>query len=135
MRFSNFTRHVQMLKPQSAAAAAEAFTSSIDCLGYRWAEIKLSTGTATGTIATSNIEESDSSGSGFADVTGANFPAITASNDDAAYVIKLDMTKRKRYLRVAYDVDTNPVLMSIEATLSDPLNEPATASDTVSATV
>ena len=71
----------------------------------------------------------------YADVTSADFTAITSANDDAAYVIRLDLTKRERYIRVGYDVDTNAVLAAVHVVLMDPVNAPATASATIVATV
>ena len=137
MRFTNFVRTVLSYAPISTAAGAEAFTTGVDCLGYRYARVKLicGTATATGTIAAANIQESSDDGStdAYADVSGADFDAITTANDNTIHHIDVDLTKRERYLRVAYDVDTDAVVFGVEIDLYDPVNAPATNSSTAAA--
>jgi len=134
MRFSNFVRTVLSYAPISTSAGAEAFTTGVDCKGYRYARVKLicGTATATGTIAAANVQDS-ADNTTFADVTGADFDAITTTNDNTIHHIDVDLLKRARYLRVAYDVDTDAVVFGVEIDLFDPVNGPATNSSTEAA--
>lgn len=134
MRYSHFVRTVLSYSPQSTSAGAEAFTTGVDCRGYRRARVLLvcGTATATGTIAAANVQDS-ADNSTYADVTGADFDAITTSNDNTIHHIDVDLTQRARYLRVAYDVDTDAVIFGVVVELWDPINPPATNSSTEAA--
>lgn len=133
---------VQMLDPASYAAAAEAFTAGVDCAGYDELLIMLSMGTATATgDVTFQVEESDSLSTGYVDVTGAllgvgTTPAeVTVSNDNTVYLLRLDLGKRKRFIRVGYDVDDDNVIFGILGVLSRPQVAPVTQVNAVVASV
>ena len=68
---------------------------------YEWASIYVYLGATDVAVTACKIQESDVSGSGFIDITGANGPASlspTATDDNKFFVFHIDMRKRKRYL-------------------------------------
>lgn len=68
---------------------------------YDWASIYVYLGATDVAVTSCKIQESDTSGSGFVDITGANGPASlspTATDDNKFFVFHIDMRKRKRYL-------------------------------------
>lgn len=84
-------------------------TVEIDTLGYDYAEFIWILGASDIAMATLKLQESDTSGSGMADVTGAIFGTSTndagststlpsATDDNKLFSICVDLTKRKRYL-------------------------------------
>jgi len=126
---------VHALDPASYAAAAEAFTSGVDCKGYREALVVIQCGafTATGDVEFDVEESADNST--FADVSSATTGELVQADDQTTYMIRLDLTKRKRYIRVGYDVDDDACIFGITVLLTDPIIRPATASATLSASV
>lgn len=84
-------------------------TVEIDTLGYDYAEFIWILGATDIAMAALKVQESDTSGSGMADVTGAIFGTSnndtgsastlpSATDDNKLFSICLDLTKRKRYL-------------------------------------
>jgi len=134
-RADQFIRVVHALDPASYAAAAEAFTSGVDCKGYREALVVIQCGafTATGDVEFDVEESADNST--FADVSSATTGELVQADDQTTYMIRLDLTKRKRYIRVGYDVDDDACIFGITVLLTDPIIRPATASATLSASV
>jgi len=68
---------------------------------YDWASVYVYLGATDVAVTSCKIQESDISGSGFVDITGANGPASlspTATDDNKFFVFHIDMRKRKRYL-------------------------------------
>lgn len=55
----------------------------------------------TSSVTGIKVQESDASGSGYVDITGADFADIDTSSDNAIYVASLKLRGRKRYLRFA----------------------------------
>jgi hypothetical protein len=124
-----------VLVPASYAAAAELFTSGIDCQGYDEALFIFHIGTATATgDLTMQVEESsdDAVADPYADVTGAAVSEITVSNDNTVYVARVDLTKRERWLRVGYDVDDDNVIFGITVVFSQAKVYPVTQTNTAS---
>ena len=134
-RADQFIRVVHALDPASYAAAAEAFTDGVDCKGYREALVVIQCGafTATGDVEFDVEESADDST--YADVTDATTGELVQADDQTTYMIRLDLTKRKRYIRVGYDVDDDACIFGITVLLTDPIIRPATASATLSASV
>ena len=84
-------------------------TTEIDTLGYDYATVIFCLGATDIAVAVLKVQESDTSGSGFADITGADFDGDTdidgaastlptATDDDGVFVVQLDLKSRKRYL-------------------------------------
>lgn len=123
----------QMLEPASYGAAAEAFSAEIDCKGYDELLVIIPCGvfTATGDVSF-QCEESDASGSGFADITGAAVAEKVVADDQKVYVGRIDLRKRKRYIRVGYDVDDDNCIFGILGMLGGYQYKPASPQNAVS---
>ena len=82
-------------------ASALANGTSVDTLGFEYAVIPLQFGALADTaVLTVKVQESDVSGSGFADVTGAVYTVTEASDDGTIKPMEVRLHGRKRYLRV-----------------------------------
>ncbi len=82
------------LKNNGAAVVAEC-----DCSGWNHATFILNLG-ATDTTVDAKLQESDVSGSGFGDITGAAITQLSGTDDDKAVAIEVDLTgPRKKYLK------------------------------------
>ncbi len=88
------------------AIAADVYSSTetgagVDAMGYEYALVVVNVGVF-GASATMDVkvQSSDASGSGFADVTGAEFTQLTVSNDQASYYGVVRLHGSPRYLRV-----------------------------------
>lgn len=109
---------------ETLASAATTLGAIIDTNGFQgYAVFTMSVGTFTGSGCTlaAKITESDASdASGPADVTGAAFANVTASNDEAVYSGVINLTGRERYLRVSITtsgtVTTAPVAITCQLT-------------------
>jgi hypothetical protein len=100
--------------PTAAVGSTATATLTIDTLGYDHASVTVIRASNASTVFANavKVEESDSSGSGYTDVTalvgggtgGFAIPAIAASATGSASILKMDIdTKaKKRYLRVSY---------------------------------
>ena len=86
--------------------------TAIDTKGYSEAMLVLATGVAaaTGTLDV-KVQDSTDGSTGWADVTGAAFAQLTASDDQALKVarLKLDGNGIKRYIRIVGTVGTATV--------------------------
>lgn len=75
-------------------AAAVAAMVEVDGLGFRWALVTLNAGVV-GTSIDATLQASATSGSGYADITGADFTQVTAAGGGS---ILVDLQKVARYL-------------------------------------
>jgi len=120
---------VNVLNPATYAAAAEAFSTGIDCIGFGELMLVFHCGvfTATGIVGI-QCEESAVLASGYVDVPGAAIAntVMIDTADETVYLIRFDLTKRLRYIRVGYDVDTANTLWGCIGILSQPLTRPVT---------
>lgn len=84
--------------------------TGVDTLGYRDGMVVLEVGTVSGTTPTLDVklQESDDNSS-WADITGATFTQVTASNSSQVKRLKELNVARKRYIRaVATIAGTSP---------------------------
>lgn len=90
------------VRPVAADAAATAI--AIDTLGYNSAVFVVSNGAATGTPTSytvdGKVQECDTSGGSYTDVTGATITQITADNKVATIRVEGLGTGRKRFLKL-----------------------------------
>jgi hypothetical protein len=116
---------IHSLLPQSLAAQ-ENLGTGIDCRGYDEALIVIEAGltSSNGSHAFKIQESSDNST--YADITGATFTPITTSNDAAVYVGRLNLRKRKRYIRIHNQGSNQALLASALVILSQAAVEPVT---------
>lgn len=77
--------------------------AAVDTLGFNSASVAQEVGTVTGTTPTldSKIQESADGSTAWADISGAAFTQVTASNNSQALRLEgLNTGSRKRYIRV-----------------------------------
>jgi len=99
-------------------AAGTVNGPAIDRKGFEEALVVVNSGTnGTGGTVDIKIQESDASGSGFADITDAAFAQITEANDNTVYVGRLNLVGRKRYLRVVATVGTAACDLGVDVIL------------------
>lgn len=127
---------VHLLDPASYGAAAEAFTGddALDCKGFHELLILIPCGafTATGDVAF-QVEETDEDPAApdtaltasYADVSGAAISEKVQADDQKTYGIRIDLRKRKRFLRVGYDVDDDACIFGMVAILGSPVGAAA----------
>ncbi len=83
---------------------ASALTAEIDTLGFDYADIYVLIGATDVAMSALKLQESDVSGSGFADVEGGNYatnatlPSATA--DNTVHAFHVNLLGRKRFLDV-----------------------------------
>lgn len=84
-------------------------TTEVDSKGFEYAVFYVMLGATDIAVAVLKLQESDTSGSGFTDVTGAIYGTSTntagststlpnATDDDAIFAIEVDLRNRKRFL-------------------------------------
>ncbi len=124
--------------PTSTTASNGTATLTIDTLGYDHASIVVARASNASTTFASvlKVEESDSSGSGYSNVTAlvgggtGGFTIPTVSDTAATSLVKMDVDCRgkKRYLKVSATPNT-AVNVSIQARLSRGEVAPSSASE------
>ncbi len=112
-----------------AALTATTNGSAVDTLGYNSAAVSLEVGAVSGTTPTLDvkIQESADGSTGWADVSGATFTQVTASNNSQILRVEGLGTSRKRYLRAVETIagTTPSFTMAIEILLGRAFKEPA----------
>lgn len=92
--------------PAAISDNATLTTTEIDTIGYNYATIVVGIGATDIAMGSLKVTESDTAGSGHADITGADFsvaPATvpSATDDNKFFVVNIDLRNgRKRYLDV-----------------------------------
>jgi hypothetical protein len=89
---------VTVCQPQLKDNGAATVTYA-DCKGWDHATFVLLNGTVD-TTTDAKLQECDTSGGTYADITGAAITQLSATDDDKIAAIEVDLTKlRKRYLK------------------------------------
>lgn len=92
---------VSVTPPAAIIDNASATTTEVDTVQsgvkYNRATFVIYIGALDIAVTTCKVQESDTSGSGFADITGATV-SITDTDDNKIFVIDIDLRGRKRYL-------------------------------------
>jgi hypothetical protein len=122
---------VNVLEPATYAAAAEAFTAGIDCEGYDELMLVFHCGTFAGTadVAIQCEESSDNAvADPYVDIAGAAIAdtVMVDTADQTVYVMRIDLAKRERWIRVGYDVDDANAIFGIVGLLGSPKYLPVT---------
>jgi hypothetical protein len=108
----NAVKWVPAIGPQARVDGATATATEIDTLGFARCDIAVQVGELDAALTALKIQESDTSGSGFADVTGlivgtsagidgttSELPAV--ADADSINLFQVNLTgARKRYLKV-----------------------------------
>ncbi len=100
---------VMITQPAAIVDNAAFTTAEIDTKGFRFAEIFVALGATDIALTVLKVQESDTSGSGFADITGTRFGTDandtgststlpSATDDNKLYKFEIDLRGRKRYL-------------------------------------
>lgn len=139
------TKAAILVSPQSDTNPTESF---VDTLGFDSALVLISLG-ATGAsgISALKLQESDASGSGYADIVdfdgdstytdieGSTLALPGAGNDDEVWVVHIDLRGRKRYLKCVVDSATNASVLGVTAVLGRAGESIATNAGHTSSTV
>jgi len=102
-------KFVQVIAPAAIVDNASYTTNEVDTLGYHYATFVFNLGATDIAMAALKIQESDTSGSGMADIAatvlgtatdidGATTALPSDADDNKFVVIQLDLRGRKRYL-------------------------------------
>lgn len=102
-------KYLQVIAPAAIVDNASWTTNEIDTLGWDYAEIIVNIGATDIAMAALKVQESDTSGSGFADVDGLDMSGDTdldggtaalpsATDDNKLVIFQVDLRGRKRYL-------------------------------------
>lgn len=105
------SKYAVAIAPAAIIDDATATASEVDTLGANYAEILIQLGATDIALTALKVQESDTSGGSFTDISGATFdggtdtaggtlalPSATDDNQTCAFQINLD--GRKRYLKV-----------------------------------
>lgn len=123
IEFQN-TKLVTMIAPIDTNGAT-ATDAEVDTAGYHYAAVYVLTGNVAANMTALKLQESDSSGSGEADISGGAWTAPTAaSGDNAELVAWIDLSKRKRYLSIVATGGAGATLISALCILSRADNAP-----------
>jgi hypothetical protein len=117
-------RLVNCLAPVSHAASSTNETG-FSRIGFDQADFTLNLGVL-GSSATVDVkvQESDTLGSGYTDITGAAFTQKTQAGTDMSGLIyhgSIDLRGRKKFLRTVTTVGAAASLMAISCVLSNPI--------------
>lgn len=104
-------KYVYCVPPQAIKDNASWTTAELDCKGWDYLEVIALVGATDIAMAALSVTESDTSGSGHADVTGlvwgtssnidgSNSALPSATDDNTFQVAQIDLRKRKRYIDV-----------------------------------
>jgi hypothetical protein len=100
---------VNLTPPAAIVDNASLTIAELDCKGWDYAEIILITGATDIALTAAKLTESDTAGSGHADITGTRFGTDnnisgsastlpSATDDNGIFKWELDLRKRKRFL-------------------------------------
>lgn len=108
----------------NATPTAAAQSTVIDTREWDHGHVTLLFTTVAGSasdITTITVQESDASGSGYANITGAVFTDIDTDSDGATEIASIQLRGRKRYLRLNFTGGgSNDAPLLIYAILSGP---------------
>lgn len=126
MIHTQYTKYARCLEPVSVAGGGTATTQEVDTRGFDYAKWVVFAGAvgANG-VTTVKMQETDTSGSGHADIPGAAFTAMVDADDNVFLVCHIDLQSRKRFLKpVIVNGATNASLLSSWVELTRPDESP-----------
>lgn len=130
MQIGENAKQISALAAITHASAATFLGAAVDCSGYDEVTYILDVGIMTGAGCTSNVKitESATSGGTYADITGAAFAELTASNDVATYLGRVRVNPLKPFQKVSETtsgtVTTCPISVSAILSKSNGLRKP-----------
>ena len=141
MNHLQVTKVINVIPPVAIVDNASWTTTEIDTKGYDYATIVINLGASDVAAAALKVQESDTSGSGFADVTGLVYGTSTdisgstsslpGTTNDTVWMFEVDLRNRKRYLDVVATAGngTSGTFASGVCLLSRAKNHPQTATE------
>lgn len=133
---------VQVTPPAAIIDDASATTAEIDTIGFDYAIICVNLGATDIALTALSVTESDTSGSGHANVTGLVYGTSTdidgstsslpsATDDNGIFAFEVDLRGRKRYLDVTATVGngTSGAYVTVSAMLCRASELPSTISE------
>lgn len=124
-------KYVQAIAPAVIKDAASFTATEIDTLGFDYLTLVFLFGATDIAMAALKVQESDVSGSGYADIDGADFtaalPAADADGKNAG--VHINLQNRKRYIKVVATAGDGAAgtYMAALGILSRPHTVPSTA--------
>lgn len=96
-------KYVNVTPPAAIVDNAAFTTAAVDTKGYDEVAFLVALGALDIALTAFKVQESDASGSGYADVSGADFSVSpltlpAATDDNKLYLVTVNMVGRKRYL-------------------------------------
>ena len=142
MIHSSSVKVVSITRPAAIIDNAAVTTAFVDTLGFDHALIFVDLGATDIALTVLKVQESDASGSGYADVTGLVFGTSTdiagaattlpsATDDNKFYLFDINLQGRKRYLDLNVTVGDGTVggFLTAYAVLSRAEQSPTTAAE------
>lgn len=136
------TKFLIVISPAAIKDNAAWTTNEIDTLGWDYLTIVFFTGATDIALAALKVQESDTSGSGFADVTGlicgtsttidgVTSALMSATDDNKITVFEIDLRGRKRYIDLSATAGdgTSGTYAAAIAMLSRGKDAPVTATE------
>lgn len=104
-------KYVTAIAPAAIIDNASATAAEIDCKGFGYLEVPIQLGATDIAVTALKLQEGDTSGGSFADITGATFSAGTnfdgvalalpsATDDNQVHCFQVDLIGRKRFIKV-----------------------------------
>jgi hypothetical protein len=131
-------KYVNITPPAAIVDNASFTTAELDTKGWSYCTFVVQYGATDIATAALAMTESDTSGSGFSNVTGLVFGTSTnaagststlpsATDDNNIFLFQIDLTQRKRYLDLTFTGGDGAAgtYASVLAILSDPIDGPA----------
>ena len=93
------TKVVQSIAPVAIVDNASWTFNEIDCKDFDYLTVIFNIGATDIAVSALQLTESDTAGSGHANISGATFSTLpSATDDNTVWAIELDLRKRKRYI-------------------------------------
>lgn len=136
------SKYLQVIAPVAIVDNASWTTNEIDTLGFNYLTVVVNIGATDIAMAALKLQSSDTSGSGFADVTGldsdgdtdidsAASTLPTATDDNSLFIFQVDLEGQKRYFDLVATAGngTAGTFASAVAILSNADDGPDSSSD------
>ena len=135
LSLQNF-KFVNVTPPAAIIDNAAAVTAAVDTKGFDECAFLVQLGALDIAVAALKLQESDSAGSGYTDIAGADFSVSpltlpSATDDNKLYLITVNLVGRKRYLDLSLTLGDGAAgtYVAVLAILGRGQQTPATAAN------